>query len=75
MFHPGYFMVQWFNLQLLVDAARLEFVPVNVISDELSYKIAYALTVPVPESLVFSGENPRTLSVTFNAYVEKKIVL
>lgn len=55
---------------LLVDAARLVFEPVNTVSSELSYTITYALCAPVPESLVFSGENPRTLSVTFKAYVD-----
>jgi len=58
---------------LLVDAARLEFAPVNAISAELSYSVAYALTVPVPSSLVFSGENPRTLSVAFKAYVDSSL--
>lgn len=58
---------------LLVDAARLEFAPVNTVSNELSYKVAYALTVPVPDSLVFSGENPRTLSVSFKAYVDSTL--
>lgn len=55
---------------MLIDAARLSFEPVNIVSSELSYNIVYMLTVPVPSSLIFSGENPRTLSVSFKTYVD-----
>lgn len=58
---------------LLVDAARLEFAPVNDFSEELTYKIVYALASPVPESLVFSGENPRVLNLSFNCYVDQSL--
>lgn len=53
---------------MLVEAGRLEFVPVNVQSDELSYQFNIMLSLPVPGSLVFSGENPRTLTVAFTGY-------
>lgn len=53
---------------LLIDGARLEMVPVNSISAELSYNVNIMLTAPVPGSLTFSGENVRTLAVTFKAY-------
>lgn len=53
---------------LLVDAARLEMVPVNVLSDELSYNVNIMLTAPVPGTLLFSGENVRTMTVTFKSY-------
>lgn len=51
---------------LLVDAARLEFVPVNSLGAELSYNYTMRLALPVPGSLVYSGENPRTLTVTWD---------
>jgi hypothetical protein len=53
---------------MLVEAARLEFVPVNIISSEISYNYTVMLSLPVPGSLIFSGENPRTLVVTFSGY-------
>jgi hypothetical protein len=52
---------------LVIEGARLEFVPVNVQSDELSYNYTLRLAIPTPGSLVFSGENPRTLTVTWDA--------
>ena len=56
---------------LIVDAARLEFIPVNSnLSAELGYNYEFALAIPVPGSLVFSGENPRTLTVTWDAFPE-----
>ena len=58
---------------LLVDAGRLSFEPVNVISEELNYDITYMLAVPVPSSLVLSGENPRTLTVSFKTYVDTSL--
>lgn len=52
---------------LVIEGARLEFVPVNAQSDELSYNFTIRLAIPTPGSLVFSGENPRTLTVTWDA--------
>lgn len=53
---------------LLVDAARLEMIPVNTISSELSYNVNIMLSAPVPGTLLFSGENVRSLVVTFKGY-------
>ena len=52
---------------LVIEAARLEFVPRSALGPELSYQYTFRLAIPVPGSLVFSGENPRTLSVTWDA--------
>ena len=52
---------------LVIEAARLEFIPVNSVSSELSYNYTLRLAIPTPGSLVFSGENPRTLTVTWDA--------
>lgn len=52
---------------LLPYCARLELKPVNAVDD--SKNVCLMLALPIPDSLVFSGENPRTLSVTFQGYV------
>lgn len=53
---------------LLVDGARLEMIPVNSVSAELSYNVNIMLTAPVPGTLLFSGENVRTMTVSFKGY-------
>lgn len=53
---------------LLIDAARLKLRPVNAV--DASEDTVIMLAVPVPDTLVFSGENPRTLSVTWQGYVD-----
>ena len=53
---------------MLIEAARLEMVPVNDLGSELSYQYNVMASVPIPGSLVFSGENPRILTVTFKGY-------
>ncbi len=53
---------------MLVEAARLEMIPVNSISDELSYNYSYMLALPIPDSLTFSGENPRILNVSWQGF-------
>jgi hypothetical protein len=56
---------------MVVEAARLEFIPVNSsLSAELGYNVEYALAIPTPGALAFSGENPRTLTVTWDALPE-----
>jgi hypothetical protein len=52
---------------LVTEAARLEFVPRSDLGPELSYQYTFRLAIPVPGSLLFSGENPRTLTVTWDA--------
>lgn len=51
---------------MITEAARLEFVPRNSLGAELSYNYTFRLAIPVPGSLLFSGENPRTLTVTWD---------
>jgi len=53
---------------MLIDAAVLRFVPVNDLGSELSYEANFMLALPVPDTLTFSGENPRTLSVTWGGF-------
>lgn len=54
---------------LLPYAARLELVPVN---ENNSANAAFlTLAIPVPNELVFSGENPRTLDVTWRGYADE----
>ena len=56
---------------LLVDAARLVFKDVNAVDD--SNNRTFMLAIPKPDSLVFSGENPRTLSVTWQGFIDDQI--
>ncbi len=53
---------------ILVDAARLIFKPVNASDNTGNMQIA--LAIPVPGSLVFSGENPEELEVTWMGFAD-----
>jgi hypothetical protein len=53
---------------MLVEAARLVFKPVNAVDETQNYNIM--LAVPVPSSLTFSGEDPKTLTVTWQGFVD-----
>ena len=53
---------------MLIEAARLEMVPVNSLGSELSYDYSFMLALPVPESMTFSGETQRILSVTWQGF-------
>lgn len=53
---------------MLVEAARLVFKPVNALNDSENYNIM--LAVPVPSSLAFSGEDPKTLTVTWQGFID-----
>lgn len=56
---------------MLVEAARLVFKPVNAVNDEENFN--FALCVPVPGTLSFSGENPQKLTVTWQGYQDDSI--
>ena len=51
---------------LLIDAARLTMVPVGA-ANNLS-NVTFWLAYPVIDSIVYSGENARTMSVTWTTY-------
>jgi hypothetical protein len=53
---------------MLTEAARLEFVPVNTLGGDLDYNINYMFAVPQLNSILISGENPRTFTVAWNAF-------
>lgn len=51
---------------ILVDGARLEFIPTNgITTTELDYQFNFMLSVPVPASLEFNSEEIRRLTVNF----------
>lgn len=54
---------------MMVEAGRLVLKPVNA-SDETS-NVNFMLAIPVPGSLVFSGENPRTLEITWQGFIDR----
>lgn len=53
---------------ILIDAARLIFKPVNATDN--TKNVNFPLALPVPGSLTFSGENPSELEVTFNGFID-----
>jgi hypothetical protein len=53
---------------MLVEAARLEFIPTNIINSDLSYQYTIPLALPVPNTLTFSGEAVRVLESTWRGY-------
>ena len=53
---------------LLVKAGRLILRPVNAVNNLTDTTLMMA--VPVPDTLLFSGENPKTLSVTWQGFVD-----
>ena len=54
---------------MMVEAGRLVLKPVNASDDTTNFN--FMLAIPVPDSLVFSGENPRTLSITWQGFVDR----
>lgn len=58
---------------LLVQAARLEMIPVTSVSAELSYNTNFMLALPIPGTLSFNGEEPRTLEVTWRGFPDTNI--
>lgn len=53
---------------LLLEAGVLTLKPVNAVNEVDSAHIM--LAVPVPDTLVYSGENPKTLSVTWQGFID-----
>ena len=53
---------------LLIDAARLILRPVNAANALTDTTLM--LAIPIPDTLVFSGENPKTLAVTWQGFVD-----
>lgn len=54
---------------MMVEAGRLVLKPVNVEGNDENFSIM--LAIPVPDSLTFSGENPKTLSITWKGFVDQ----
>lgn len=58
---------------MLTEAARLMMQPVNSLSTDLSYDFNFMLALPVPDTLTFSGTDPRVLSVTWQGFPNEDI--
>jgi len=54
--------------QVLAQAGKLVFHPVTAAANDYNRDVAFWKAYPVPGSLVFSGENPNTYSVTFRCF-------
>jgi hypothetical protein len=54
---------------MMIEAGRLVLKPVNASDDTGNFN--FMLAVPVPETLTFSGENPRVLSLTWQGFVDR----
>lgn len=59
------------GVNMLIEGARLILRPVNAADNTTDTTVM--LAVPVPDSLVFSGENPRTLSITWQGFADSDI--
>lgn len=54
----------------IIQARRLVLHPVRLASNDYSEDLCFWKAYPLPESLVFSGENPKVLSVSFKTYLD-----
>lgn len=57
----------------LIQAGKLVLHPVRLSSSDYSEDLCFWRAYPMPESLVFSGENPKTLSVKWKIYKDENI--
>lgn len=57
----------------IIQARRLILHPEALGSSDYSRDMCFWKAYPLPESLVFSGENPQTLSLTFKCYKDDSI--
>lgn len=53
---------------LLIEAGRLVLKP--VVATDNTQNTTLMLAIPIPDSLVFSGENPKTLSITWQGFID-----
>lgn len=54
---------------MMVEAGRLVLKSVTASND--TENLNFMLAIPVPGSLVFSGENPRTLEITWQCFIDR----
>lgn len=54
--------------QVLTQAAKLVFHPVTKAASDKTEDHSFWKAYPLPDTMVFSGENPSTLSVTFRVF-------
>lgn len=54
---------------MMVEAGRLVLKPVNATDD--TENVNMMLAVPVPESLIFSGEKPRSLKLAWQGFIDR----
>lgn len=59
------------GLSTIQDACKLVFHPVALASSDRTRDLVFWKSYPLIESLVFSGENPETMSVSFKAYIDQ----
>jgi hypothetical protein len=57
----------------IIQAGKLILHPVRLASNDFSEDLCFWRAYALPESLVFSGENPKTLSVTWKIYQDENI--
>lgn len=54
----------------IIQARRLVLHPVRLLAADLSEDLCFWKAYPLPESLTFSGENPKIASVSFKTYLD-----
>lgn len=55
----------------IVQARRLVLHPVRLASADYSEDLCFWKAYPMPESVVFSGENPKVMNITFKMYLDE----
>jgi len=58
------------GLSTIVQARRLQLHPVALASSNHTRDLCFWKAYPMPDTLVFSGENPQTLGLTFKVYLD-----
>lgn len=59
------------GLSTIVQSRRLVLHPVRLDDSNKTNDLCFWKAYPMPESLVFSGEDPQTLGVTFKTYIDE----
>jgi hypothetical protein len=54
---------------MMVEAGRLVLKPVTAVDD--TQNVNYMLAIPIPESLTFSGDNPNTLKIQWQCFIDR----
>lgn len=55
----------------MVQARRLVLHPVRLDDADYSEDLCFWKAYPIPESIVYSGENPKVMNISFKCYLDE----